>query len=34
MTRHEVHSINTRTAERRSIKADKTEHFTRHWSCL
>jgi len=32
MSRHEVHSMNTYTAERRSIKADKTERSTRHWS--
>ena len=32
MIRHEIHSINTHSAERRSIKTDKTERFTRHWS--
>jgi len=32
MSRHEVHSINTQSAERRLIKTDKTERSTRHWS--
>jgi len=32
MSRHEVHRINTHTAERRFIKTDKTERSTRHWS--
>jgi len=32
MTRHEVHSMNTHSAERRLIKTDKTERSTRHWS--
>jgi len=32
MTRHEVHSMNTHTIERRPIKTDKTERSTRHWS--
>jgi len=32
MSRHEVHSKNSHTAERRSIKTDKTERSTRHWS--
>jgi len=32
MTRLEVHSMNTHSAERRSIKTDKTERSTRHWS--
>jgi len=30
MTRHEVHSMNTHSAERRLIKTDKTERSTRH----
>jgi len=30
--RHEVHSMYTHTAERRSIKTGKTAHSTRHWS--
>jgi len=32
MSRHEVHSMNTHSAERRLIKTDKTESSTRHWS--
>jgi len=32
MTRHEMHSMNTHCAERRSIKTDKTERCTRYWS--
>ena len=32
MSRHEVHSMNTHTAERRLIKTDKTERSTMHWS--
>jgi len=32
MSRHEVHSMNTYSAERRLIKTDKTERSTRHWS--
>jgi len=33
MTRHEVHSIiNTHSAECRSIKTEKTERSSRHWS--
>ena len=32
MSRHEVHSMNTHTAERRLIKTDETERSTRHWS--
>jgi len=31
MSRHEVHSMNTHSAERRSIKTDKIERSTRHW---
>jgi len=31
-SRHEVHSMNTHTAERRLIKTDITERSTRHWS--
>jgi len=31
VSRHEVHSINTHTASRRSLKTDKRECFTRHW---
>jgi len=34
VTRHEVYSINTHSAERRSIKTDKSERFTRHWSTI
>jgi len=30
MTRHKIH--NTHSAERRSMKTDKTERFTRQWS--
>jgi len=30
--RHEVHSMNTHPAERRSIKTDKTARSARHWS--
>ena len=30
MSRHEVHSMNTHTAERRLIKTDNTERSTRH----
>jgi len=32
VSRHEVHSMHTHTAERRLIKTDKTERSTRHWS--
>jgi len=34
MSRHEVHSMNTQTAERWLIKTDNTERSTttRHWS--
>jgi len=32
VSRHEVHSMNTHTAESRLIKTDKTERSTRHWS--
>jgi len=32
MSRHEVHSMNTHSAERRLIKTDKTERSTSHWS--
>jgi len=32
VSRHEVHSMNTHTAERRLIKSDNTERSTRHWS--
>jgi len=32
MTRHEVHGINTHSAERRLMKKDKTVCSTRHWS--
>jgi len=32
MIRHEVHSMNTHSAELRSIKTNKTERSTRHWS--
>jgi len=32
MSRHEVHSMNTHSAERRLIKTNKTERGTRHWS--
>jgi len=32
MTRHEVHSMNTHTAERKLTKTDKTERNTRHWN--
>jgi len=32
VSRREVHSMNTHTAERRLIKTDKTERSTRHWS--
>jgi len=32
MSRHEVHSMNTHSAERRLIKTDNTERSTRHWS--
>jgi len=32
MTRHQVHSMNTHSAERRSIKTDKTVRSTRHRS--
>jgi len=33
MTRHEVHSLNTHTlCRKQSIKTDKTERSTRHWS--
>jgi len=32
VSRHEAHSMNTHSAERRLIKTDKTERSTRHWS--
>ena len=30
LSRHEVHSVNTHSAERKLIKTDKTERSTRH----
>jgi len=32
MSRHEVHSMNTHSAEPRLIKTDNTERSTRLWS--
>jgi len=32
MSRHEVRSMNARSAERRSMKTDKTERSASYWS--